>query len=41
MSLNVIIVLVVVVACWAYSKGRTRGQSENIARAVARLIEKK
>ncbi|MGW3654175.1 hypothetical protein [Streptomyces sp. NPDC000878] len=41
MSPNVIILLVVVVACYAYSKGRARGQSENIAKAVARFFEKK
>ncbi|WP_280117539.1 hypothetical protein [Streptomyces griseorubiginosus] len=41
MSLNVIILLVAVVACYAYSKGRARGRSENIAKAVARFFESK
>ncbi|WP_256122546.1 hypothetical protein [Streptomyces sp. LUP47B] len=41
MSPNVIILLIVVVACYAYSKGRARGQSDNIAKAVARFFDKK
>ncbi|MEU9291308.1 hypothetical protein AB0D57_43500 [Streptomyces sp. NPDC048275] len=41
MSLNVTILLVAVVACYAYSKGRARGQSENIAKAIARIIKGK
>ncbi|MDQ1033582.1 hypothetical protein QF035_011251 [Streptomyces umbrinus] len=41
MSLNVIILFVAVVAYYAYSKGRARGQRENIAKAVARIIQGK
>lgn len=41
MSPDIIILLLVVAACYAYSKGRARGQSENIAKAVARFFESK
>ncbi|WP_268982477.1 hypothetical protein [Streptomyces sp. MBT53] len=41
MSLKVIILIVAIVACYAYSKGRARGQSDNIAKAIARFFENK
>ncbi|MFH8492136.1 hypothetical protein [Streptomyces longisporoflavus] len=41
MSPNAVILLVVIAACYAYSKGRARGQSENIAKAIARFFENK
>ncbi|MGW5739734.1 MULTISPECIES: hypothetical protein [Streptomyces] len=41
MSANAVVLIVAIVACYAYSKGRTRGRSENIAKAVARFFENK